>query len=304
MVGSSAVALLAGGAFIERLTGRLMGGVASGETLPAVYDDIDISRVELEAVADAAAHFGGDQARARAEKRIIDRLTGPAVVGDRPAHAFDGLLGAMPRALLALSIAERIIVEDFPHCRLRAVTLPVARFSVAHRVTAAFVLPVIIATAQREVLLNPDDLRATLQPAGRQVGTHDIAVQRSVPDISDIASKQRIGLPPVGAVIVQHLAPRQLAGTEATARPPGGIIVDPVRRIGDHQVGLRSGQHRLDIRRVGAVATADPVVVQQPYVAGPSDRLIGYLQDGVGIGQTARSQAGQDLVEPVRLEAD
>jgi hypothetical protein len=133
----------------------------------------------------------------------------------------------MPRALLALSIAERIIVEDFPHCRLRAVTLPVAGFSVAHRVTAAFVLPVIIATAQREVLLNPDDLRATLQPASRQVGTHDIAVQRSVPDISDIASKQRIGLPPVGAVIVQHLAPRQLAGTEATARPPGRIIVDP-----------------------------------------------------------------------------
>jgi hypothetical protein len=66
------------------------------------------------------------------------------------------------------------------------------------------------------VLLNPDDLRPTLQPATRQVGTHDIAVQRSVPDIRDIPSKQRIGLPPVGAVIVQHRALRQLAGTEAT----------------------------------------------------------------------------------------
>ena len=48
-----------------------MGGLASGETLPATDNDIDISRVEFETVADPAAHFGGDQARAGAEKRII-----------------------------------------------------------------------------------------------------------------------------------------------------------------------------------------------------------------------------------------
>src|SRR4051812_35463195 len=79
-------AILAVGAFVKRLPRVLMNGVAPGEALPAPYEDIDISRVEFETVADPAAHFGGDQARAGAEKRIIDRLTGPASVGDRPAH--------------------------------------------------------------------------------------------------------------------------------------------------------------------------------------------------------------------------
>src|SRR5215472_8391865 len=55
-----------------------------------------------ETVADPAAHFGGDQRRARAEERIVDCLAGPAVVGDRPAHALDRLLRAVPGAFFAL----------------------------------------------------------------------------------------------------------------------------------------------------------------------------------------------------------
>jgi hypothetical protein len=74
--------------------------------------------------------------------------------------------------------------------------------------------------------------------------------------------------------------------------------------IAHHQVGLRSRQHRLDIRRIGAVTTGDAVVFQQPDVAGPSDGLIGDIRDAVGIDQTARPQTGQDLFKPARLEAD
>ena len=58
------------------------------------------------------------------------------------------------------------------------------------------------------------------------------------------------------------------------------------------------------IGRVGAVATADPVVSKQQYVARLSDGLIGYFRDAVGIGQTARPQTGQDLLKPVRLKAN
>ena len=36
----------------------------------------------------------------------------------------------------------------------------------------------------------------------------------------------------------------------------------------------------------------------------PGDGMIGYFRDAVGIGQTARPQPGQDLFEPMRLEAD
>ena len=92
--------------------------------------------------------------------------------------------------------------------------LPVAALALAHGVPAGFVLPVIIAAAQGEVLLGPDDLSARLQPASGQIGGDDVAVQSPVPDIGDIPGEQRIGLPPVGAIVVEHLALRELAGTE------------------------------------------------------------------------------------------
>src|SRR5258707_12873019 len=95
-----------------------------GDGLPAFEAHIDISRADLEAAADAAGHFRCDQGCARAEKRVIDQLAGPAVVDNRTAHALDRLLCAMPPALLALPIAERIVVGDLPHGGLLAVALP------------------------------------------------------------------------------------------------------------------------------------------------------------------------------------
>ena len=115
-----------------------MDRVPPGEGLPASQDDIDIGRADLETTAEAAGHFGRDQARARAEKRVINQLTRPAVVDDRTAHALDRLLRGMPPALLALSIAERIVVGNLPDHRLRAVTLPVARLTLAHSATSRF----------------------------------------------------------------------------------------------------------------------------------------------------------------------
>ena len=93
-----------------------MSGGASGVELPASDDHIDMSGVELEPAADPIGHLGGDQARAGAEKRVIDHLAGPAVIGDRAAHALDRLLGAVPPTLFTLSVAKRVIVGDFADC--------------------------------------------------------------------------------------------------------------------------------------------------------------------------------------------
>src|SRR5690349_21023193 len=251
---------------------------ATGEVLPASHDDIDICRTDLETDAGAAGHFGRDQARARTEKRVIDQLAGPAVVDDRTAHALDRLLRAVSPTLLALSIAERIVVRDLPHGGLLAVTLPLASLALAHRVPAIFMTPMVVAAAHCKMLFDPDDLRPRRQPASCEIGADHVAMQRPVPDISDISGKQRIGLPPVGAVIIGHLALREVTGADPTAGAPARVVRDPVRRIGDHQVGPRARQYRLDIRRAGAVATADPVVSQPPYVAGPRDRVIGYFR--------------------------
>ena len=83
--------------------------------------------------------------------------------------------------------------------------------------------PMVVAPAQGEMRLGPDDLSAQLKPAGDQIAADHIAVERPVPHISDIAGKQRIGLPPVGAVIVEHLALRELAGTDPMARSPSRV---------------------------------------------------------------------------------
>jgi hypothetical protein len=69
-------------------------------------------------------------------------------------------------------------------------------------------------------------------------------------------------------------------------------------------VRLGPCQNWRDIGRAGAVAAANSVVSQQPYIAEPSDRLIGHLWNAVGIRQTARSQNTQDGFELIRLEAD
>src|SRR5205823_5423618 len=128
-----------------------------------------------ETAADPAGHLGGDHAGARAEKRVIDRLAGPAVVDDRAAHAFDRLLGAVPPARLPQPAAERVVVGDLPNRGLRAVALPMAGLALAHRVPAGLMLPMIIAAAQGEVLLGPDDLRPRLEAASSETGGCDPA---------------------------------------------------------------------------------------------------------------------------------
>src|SRR5262249_61088976 len=109
-----------------------MDRASPGEGLPASQDDIDISRADLEATADATGHFGRDQARAGTEKRVVDRLARPGVVDDRTAHALDRLFRAVSPTLLALPLAKRIVFCGLPHRGFLGATLPVARPSLSH----------------------------------------------------------------------------------------------------------------------------------------------------------------------------
>src|SRR6185369_11233312 len=152
------IGMLGLGALVERKTGGLMRSAAPGEKLPPPHDDVDIGGVELQTVAGAAGHLGRDQGCARAKKRVVDRLAGPTVVFDRAAHTLDRLLGAMPPALLALPVAERVVVGDLPERGLGTIALPLAGLALAHGIPAGLVLPVVVAAAQREVLLGPYDL--------------------------------------------------------------------------------------------------------------------------------------------------
>ena len=239
----------------------------AGEKLPAAHDDIDISGVELETIADSAGHLGGDHTRARAEKRVIDRLPGRLLLTiGRRMHSTGFWVPRpqlcwrwrLPNGLL-LAISQTVVCVRSP-CQWLVLPSRTAYQQVS-------CLPMIIAAAEREVLLGPDDLSAQLEAARRETGGDDLAVQGPEPHIGGIPGEQSIGFPPVGAIVVEHLAVRELAPAEVAARPPARVVTDPVRRIGDHQMRLGSRQHRGDIGRAGAVAAANPVVAQQPDVA-------------------------------------
>src|SRR6266851_5920542 len=132
------------GALVEGFAADGVIGSPPREGLPALDDHIHVSGAEFETAAGAARHLGRDHACPRAEERVIDRLAGPAVVFDRPAHALDRLLGAVPPALLALAVAERVVVGNLPDRGLGAVARPLAGRSFPDGVPARFVLPVVI----------------------------------------------------------------------------------------------------------------------------------------------------------------
>lgn len=67
-------------------------------------------------------------------------------------------------------------------------------------------LPVVIASAEGEVLLHPYDLRTKLKPAGYQSISHDTAEHGCVPHIGDVAREKGVSLAPIRPVVVLNLA--------------------------------------------------------------------------------------------------
>src|SRR3982074_3382513 len=99
-----------------------------------------------------------------------------------------------------------------PECRLLAVPAPIRPGCPAHRIPARLMLPMIMAAAEGKPVLGPDDLSAHLEAGGLN-GLRDLGrVRTSMPDMGNRPRKQCPGFPPVGAIIVRHLA--ELAGIE------------------------------------------------------------------------------------------
>ena len=214
--------------------------------------------------ADAAGGLGGDQRGARAHERVVDRLTRARVVEDRAAHAFHRLLRAVDGG------GVLVAAGDGPERRLLAVAVPVALAGLPDRIPARLVLPVVVAAAEHQPLLRPDDLGADGEAGSLEALGDGRGVQCAVPDVGDVAGEERPGFPPVGAVVVQHLA-GAAGGGGAGLVAPGGVVVDAVRRVADHQVRLHAGQQARDVVRHRGVAAEQPVVPEYPEIAGAAD---------------------------------
>src|ERR1039458_9404161 len=126
--------------------------IQAGECLPTSYGDVDVARLQFHAQADSAGCLGSDQRRATAEKWVINRLAGIAVVLHRPPHALDRLLSAV-RGFGVLAAAG-----NGPQRGLLAIAGPIA-FG-PHGVPAWLMLPMVVAAAEHQLLLGPNDLRS------------------------------------------------------------------------------------------------------------------------------------------------
>src|SRR6185503_1635363 len=172
--------------------------------LPPAHDDVAVARIDLQAITDPLRHFCRDQRRSRTKKWIVDRSTAFGVIQDRPAHQFHRFLSPVPRRAFLLVSPEGIQVGHLPERRLRAVSSPVCPSTLAHRIPARFVLPMIRSPAQGKMLFGPDNLRAYLKSGLPDPDGHFRGMHAGVPDIDHVTRKQPVSGRPVGSVVVRY----------------------------------------------------------------------------------------------------
>src|SRR6516225_7863280 len=124
-----------------------------------------------------------------------------------------------------------------PYRGLIASAVPAVRCSLAHAVKAAFVLPMIVAAPDDETRFGPNDLRYRHEIRRLQGLEDDVAVQRGVPDVGDVALIEFPRLGPIGGLVVGD-APDGAATDDVLPQrlvSPIGIVIHAVGRISHHQ---------------------------------------------------------------------
>src|SRR5437867_4048798 len=162
------------------------------QDLPPPDNDIHISWIDVEAVTNALRQVGGDQRRAGTEEGIVQDIAANAVIQDRPAHQFYRLLRTVPGCGFVARATERIQIRNMPKCRLRSVAIPARGLAFTHGVPARLMLPVVVAAAQRKVLLCPNDLRADAKAGGFQSGRDLRGVNSGMPYVRHITGKEPV----------------------------------------------------------------------------------------------------------------
>ena len=164
--------------------------------------------------------------------------------------------------------------------------------------------PMVVAAAQHQPLLRPDDLAADREAGGLEALGDRRRMQCAVPDVGDVAGEQRPGLAPVGAVVVQHLSGALGAGGTGLVAP-ARVVLHPVGRIADHQQRGHPAEHPLDVGRHRGVAAEQPMRSEQPEIARPADRVDRRLRDLVLALAAAVlvAEPGQQPVQLVVVEA-
>src|SRR5215471_17306684 len=159
--------------------------------------DGDVLGLNLHAVAGAASLLGRHHRRPRAHERLIDVAL---MVADRPGHT-------LQRLLCGVTALDVLVQRDLPDRRGIVVTDPMSGAPLLHAIPTGLMLVGVMASADREVWLPPDDLIADLvagllERIPRE--NHVVAARR--PRIGHVAGEQPPRLGPVDPIVVGHLA--------------------------------------------------------------------------------------------------
>src|SRR5207302_714627 len=128
-----------------------------------------------------------------------------------------------------------------------------------------FVLHMIVASADDEVRLGPDDLTADLETTRLQTCGNDDGFRAGMPDVGNRSSKPFPGVSPVGSIVVLNGSRRSVPFAESLVAP-FRTIVDPIGRIGHHQDWPMFRDQVRDIGWIGGISASEPVRSENPKV--------------------------------------
>ena len=273
-------------------------GLAAGELLPALDDDVAIQGVEFHQEGVAFVLLGGDQGRAAAAKQVEDVFPRPGGILQGPRGQLDRLFGEVDHAL-------RVNLLDGPDVNriVRPEELVAGAFFPA--VKTPFVIAHEVLAGQDGVLLDPDDGLGEVQLAGLKHRRIIAAVRIASPQIEGFSWQQYPGQVPepgvqeffkvgfgkevvdegavlgaqlfVSGVALARMAadvqPLMMGGGKGTEAGGDGVVAagldfDVVRRIAVDQMDRGASQKLVDIRGLRRIAAQEAMVPQQPEVAG------------------------------------
>jgi hypothetical protein len=136
---------------------------------------------------------------------------------------------------------------DIPNRHLLAIASPVPSLALAHSIPARFMLPVIIAAAQDQLALVPDNLGAQLKLGRDQALAHHASEQTGVPNVSHLAREESPRFAPIGIVVVQDLALGIVATSNTGLLAPARIVFHAIRWVRTIRCGFAPASSRATV---------------------------------------------------------
>jgi len=189
---------------IERSSITIERGVLPRQQLPTLHYDVNVPRIKLHAVADPLSHFRCDQRGPGAEERVINQFAVLGVIENRTSHTLDWLLGAVN------CFGVLVPILDLPQRTLFAIAIPMSGRT--HGVPAWLMLPVIMAAANHERRLCPDDLASDLEMARFQTGGYSNSHQPQQKQTAKEAIAANV------QALIEQLEPRSFQRGSSTSR--------------------------------------------------------------------------------------